>query len=71
MQEERTSLGCIIVVIGFMTNNIPATIEEGSPLENENIHHLYHVTTSGDLVCYNQLCSFLTQDLDVVCTLIN
>ena len=71
MQEERTSLGCIIVVVGFMMINEDLLRELGAPLENENIHHWYHVTTSGDLVCYNQLCSFLTQDEDVVCTLIN
>ena len=70
MQEERTSLGCIIVVVGFMIDKWKLR-RLGIPLENENIHHYYHVTTSGDLVCYNQLCSFLTQDLDVVCTLIN
>ena len=71
MQEERTSLGCIIVVLGFMMTNEDQLKQLGAPLENKNIAHDYHVTTSGDLVCYNQLSSFLTQDQDVVCTLIN
>ena len=71
MQEERTSLGAIIVVMGLMLDYKNQLIDLGAPLENKNYRHDYHVTTEGDLVCYNQLCSFLTQDQDVVCTLIN
>ena len=53
MQEERTSLGLMIVVIGFMLTRTDQLEELYAPLQNKSIAHDYHVTTEGDLVCYN------------------
>jgi len=39
MQEERTSLGCIIVVVGFMLVKVNQLKQLGAPLENKEIHH--------------------------------